>query len=914
MFLKSLELNGFKSFPDKTLIEFSEGITSLLGPNGCGKSNIVDAIKWVLGAQSKKALRASSMDDVIFKGTDKREPLNMAEVTLVIDNSEHYLPTDITELTIRRRLFRTGQSEYFINGEKCLLKNITDLFMDTGVGKASYSIMEQGKIDQILSNKPENRRYIFEEAAGISRYKHKIEEAENNIEKANENIGKLEILRDQAKKTYDRTRVQAEKAAQWEELKEKAFQCDVDYHLSRLLIYRKTRELRESELEDAKSRKKSAEERLSNFHDDMKVNEEEINSERRELQKIEVLIAQNDGKISGLEDKLSLLDDNYRDALLRQKERENKIELLLNDLTSLDDEINKSEESLLDTKDILEEIESQISYTENEISKKTEEKSSSLVDIDNLSLNLDEIASRLLKLSEELREEIEKLVESISSTSSIVSFEDSKENLISTLNLLNNEVDKENPSLSDIKRLTRDSINYLNDFLSSLPPVVTKILSKDGFLIKKERIESKESELRSESDDKKRLLDELKAKASNLDNDISILTETLNNLKIKKAHVDSTISSEERRIDLLKSQKRLKEDEIEEERDKNASFRKSIENIQDKIKETEEEKNSYSVQNEELKIKQDEFKERIDKHYSLLSEKNKEKEDLYNEINLSSSQIETTQLRLDNLGDLEKELFTQFYDKYSRNLGEYIKRMDDSLSNESELKSKVEELNQEIIALGSINHLAKDEFDKAEDEYQFYSKELNDCYKSKSDMQLILKEILDRSIELFTKTYEEIKVNFQTMFSRLFGGGRAELSLTDPSDILNSGIEISAEPPGKKLTALSLLSGGERTMTAIALLFAMYLVKPSPFCLLDEIDAALDATNIGYFLDVLKDFSKNSQFIIITHNKNTVTGGNSMLGVSQEEPGVSKAVSYKIGIEKDRPVILNEDELEVDFS
>ena len=237
MFLKSLELYGFKSFADRTHINFVDGITALIGPNGCGKSNIVDAVKWVLGEQSMKTIRAGKKEDVIFNGTDTRKPMTFAEVSLVIDNSAHTLPTDVEEIEIRRRVFRSGESEYYLNKQRCLLRNIQELFFDTGVGKSAYSILEQGKIDQILSTKPEDRRYIFEEAAGISRYKAQCNEAQNKLQRTEENINDIEIQARDAKRACDRTRSQAEKAIKAKELEKRAFALDVQFHLGQLRTY-----------------------------------------------------------------------------------------------------------------------------------------------------------------------------------------------------------------------------------------------------------------------------------------------------------------------------------------------------------------------------------------------------------------------------------------------------------------------------------------------------------------------------------------------------------------------------------------------------------------------------------------------------------------------------------------------------
>ena len=472
MFLKSLELNGFKSFADKTHIDFTDGITSLLGPNGCGKSNIVDSIKWVLGEQSTKTLRASRMDDVIFSGTESRKPSSMAEVTLTIDNENRNLPTDVPEIVIKRRLFRSGDGEYYLNGQRCLLKNIKELFMDTGVGKSAYSILEQGKIDQILSNKPEDRRYIFEEAAGISRFKVKCNEAQNRIQKAEENINQLTTVLNEVKRTYDRTKVQASKALKWQELKDKAFFLDVDIKLSRVDTFMKLKDLREKEEEDAKRTSEELHLKLGAFDDDISSSSSVVSQYQEKSKNLEISIGRADAMLSSLSETIVALKDSYKQYLEKYESSEKRCK-------DIEDEINRNKEdkdnyesSLESLSERLEEKESQIKYAENaltnariEIAKLNE----TIREAEESNSKLDE---NLRSLSEELKSVIESLIKEVDANTgteySAKRYDDANYQLVALLNEL----------LSDIK--SRE------EFLNSLPSGVEyskDIALKDYFKI-----------------------------------------------------------------------------------------------------------------------------------------------------------------------------------------------------------------------------------------------------------------------------------------------------------------------------------------------------------------------------------------------------------------------------------------------
>lgn len=935
MFLKSLELNGFKSFADKTHIDFTDGITSLLGPNGCGKSNIVDSIKWVLGEQSTKTLRASRMDDVIFSGTESRKPSSMAEVTLTIDNEDRNLQTDVPEIQIRRRLFRTGESEYYINGQRCLLKNIKDLFLDTGVGKSAYSILEQGKIDQILSNKPEDRRYIFEEAAGISRFKVKCNEAQNRINRADENINQLTTVLSEVKRTYDRTKNQAAKALKWQELKDRAFNIDVDIKLNKLNTFLDLKEYRIKEGQEAEKNKSELEARLSTYDDDISLSSSIVIDYQEKSKNIEISIGRFEGQINTTNETIALLKENYSEYLEKYENSKKHCASIEEEINQSKVEIENLESSLELYQERLTEKKEQLSYAENtlfqyraeisknnELIKETEEKNS-LLD------------KELQDLSEELKNVIESLIKEVDENTTLEYSAKRKDDAESSFLLEIEESIKfiENrlsfllslPSNLDYSKdiATKDYNSLLlsfaslkkkfDDYKASIPPVIDTILSPEGLVSKKRAIVVREDNARDTIINNRKVIEKARIQIDIRNNDIASLLTTISSYKESIGSLSSTI---ENQLDNIKRYKELlekKELQLEDERDLVESSNKRLLQVAEKINNKNAEKNALSQKikelNEELSIVNQELG---DKNRAL-NEKRREKEDLIRRINECEKKIDASRLYVNSIEDDITSIYTNFFDTYSHPLQEFEDRYNGEKIDENALRKELDSVNNEIKNLGNINHAAKEEFDQAEDQYKFYTKQLDDLDKAKKDMESVLGEILDKSKELFLASYKEISDNFQAMFKRLFGGGRAELSLTEPEDVLNSGIEILAQPPGKAMSALSLLSGGERSMTAVALLFATYQVKPSPFCVLDEIDAALDDRNIGYFLDVLQDFSRESQFIIITHNTHTVTGGNAMLGVSQMEPGVSTAVSYRIAAIEGQPRILDDSGSLVEF-
>ena len=935
MFLKSLEINGFKSFADKTHIDFSDGITSLLGPNGCGKSNIVDSIKWVLGEQSTKTLRASRMDDVIFAGTETRKPREMAEVTLTIDNEDHKLMTDVPEIVIRRRIYRSGESEYYMNGQRCLLKNIRELFMDTGVGKSAYSILEQGKIDQILSNKPEDRRYIFEEAAGISRYKAKCNEAQNRIEKSQENINQLASTVSEVKRTYERTRVQAAKAMKWQELKDKAFYLDVDIKLSRIDMFLKLKEKRLQDRDEAKARKEKLEADLSTYDDVISSSSGEVSEYQEKSKKLEIAIGKAEALVSSISETISAFEESYRQYLEKLSSSEARCSQIQNEIDRTKADAEEASSNLDDYIDRLEEKEKQLKYTENALTETRIEIGRLNNEIKKAEESNAELDNELQELSEALRNVIESLIQEVDEKTgteySAERREEAESSFRSALSSILNDLNQRSsfvsnlPSgidyssqiaLKDFNRL-KDSISRLESlfdrYIDSIPPVIDTILSPEGLVSKKRDIEEKETGARNVITDNRRIIEGARVQIESRESDVISLQTNIASLKEHIGSLRVTVDNQKENIRRYNSQIVQRELDLEDERASVEVARRRVHEMNDKIKDKDQEKKDKIEEIGRLNKELSEVNSLLAEKYQSLDKKRREKDELLQAINKCESEYTSNNMYAESIDNEMKNIFSNFFETYARNLKEFEDRMRDDMPDETEMKKELEAVNQEIKALGNINHTAKDEYDQAEDQYKFYSKQLEDYENAKKDMESVLNEILDKSKTMFLKSYKEIGDNFQAMFKRLFGGGRAELSLSDPDDVLNSGIEILAQPPGKNMSTLSLLSGGERSMTAVALLFATYQVKPSPFCILDEIDAALDDRNIGYFLDVLQDFARDSQFIIITHNTHTVTGGNSMLGVSQMEPGVSTAVGYRIASISGQPRIINDEGESVEF-
>ncbi len=937
MFLKSLDMYGFKSFADKTHIDFSDGITSLLGPNGCGKSNIVDAVKWVLGEQSMKTIRAGKKEDVIFNGTDTRKPMTFAEVTLVIDNSEHRLPTEVEEIEIRRRVFRSGDSEYYLNKNRCLLRNILELFYDTGVGKSAYSILEQGKIDQILSSKPEDRRYVFEEAAGISRFKQQCNEAQNKIARTDENIRDIEVQAREAEKTCNRTRSQADRARKAKDLRERLFQLDIQFHIGQLRNYQRTNDERlkmlgEGEALIAKYRRDEEElsQQIGSAQEEMRAQDELLHRLQLEINTIE-------GRISTADQTIGLFTKSFQESSLRASEYDERAGNIRSQLDRDTAELDDYVDSLSEKRDQLEESGRHLDRLRKMLEESGAKVSSLEAEAERREKRNEEIDSELIALSEELKEVIEGLIAEVDENTGTEYSKERKDSAATAFRTKGEEarklLEEKISQLSSLKEsipISRDvmvmdfrradeaveaMIALFEAYVASIPPVVDTLLSPEGLVGKKRDIEKREIAARAEMNENRIMIaahraeiQSTRADMENLRGTIDAANESYIALKTSLEASEAIIESKKRAIE----ERRISLDDAVFQAE---SARRRMEEIQEELRAKDEEKLALA---DELAQKREEAasagKDRGSRGEEL-ERKRQERERIINLLTRTQNDMAQIQGQVDSSGAFTETILTNFFNKYTRNLGEFMKEYEDKeLPNEQLIQNELQEVQRELAGYGNVNWMAEQEYEESLEQYKFYAKQLEDLGKAKADLEQVLAEIQSRSEELFTKTYKEISTNFQTMFRRLFGGGRAEITLDDPENVLTSGIDILAQPPGKKPQFLGQLSGGERAMTAVALLFATYQVKPSPFCILDELDAPLDDRNIGFFLSVLQDFAKSSQFIIITHNPHTVMGSQTLLGVTQIEAGVSTTVTYKLGNLEGEPVILSEDNKAVSFS
>ena len=931
MFLKCLDIYGFKSFADKTHIDFSEGITALLGPNGCGKSNIVDSIKWVLGEQGTKTLRASKMEDVIFNGNDKRKPMPFAEVALTIDNSNGKLKHPAAEIEIKRRIFRSGDTEYYLNRERCKLREIKELLMDTGVGKSAYSVLEQGRIDQIISMKPEDRRYIFEEAAGISKFKQQCNEANNKILKTEENITIVETTVAQVRRTYNRTKDQAEKARKYRELGKRGFELEVQLNVCKIKTFLSLKEFRNQSIAKLEKETEELSAKLDGFTAALDAETADFRNKNQEISDLRVKSTELSGRISNIVSAIGFIEERMRDLRIQEQGLRERIASLSANVKSMQAQFEDLDNRIADAEENLEEVESQIKTASEMIASSSRKIEANNDEIRKREEENDSFSSELLSLSDELKGVIEQLINEVDENTSTEYSAERRESADAEFNSIIEDLSSfVQLRLEYIRSLAADSLprakeeedyerifsqlkrikDLFSSYKDSIPPVVDILLSPEGLISKKRDIEKREKEIRTKSEENRIFITSTRDLNDKLRDNVESLKETLNQFNIQKTQIESDISKYKEMKSSINNMLNERRYELEDSIEQADGMKAKIDKANNDLKEKDAEKKDVQDELDEVNERASNLSSSLQEQSQKLQGMRNEKDDMLAKIDQNRKDVEMHKLYITNADDQIGEVYSAFHTTYNRNLNEFKEYFDMDLE-QTLIENELREINKMKESAGNINYLAEDEFNDAKASLDFYTKQLDDLYKAKSDLEKVLNEIENTSKELFLKTYKDISSNFQSMFTRLFGGGRAELSLQNEEEVLTTGIDIFAQPPGKKLTSMSLLSGGERSMTAVALLFATYKVKPSPFCILDEIDAALDDRNIGFFISVLEDFGKESQFIIITHNKHTVTAGDTMLGVTQEEAGVSKTISYKVKSIKGEPVILDENEKEV---
>ena len=932
MLLKSLDIFGFKSFADKTRVEFANGITALLGPNGCGKSNVVDAVKWALGEQASRAMRAEKMEDVIFGGTENRKALNVAEVILTLENDTGLLPLDVPEIEIKRRLFRSGESEYFINSAPVRLKEVRELFWDTGVGKTAYSVMEQGKIDQILSSKPEERRFLFEEAAGITKFKVRGAEAERKLAKTEENMRQVEGILGEVKRSYDTLRVQSEKTLKYRALKDEVFAFELDIQLLKLKNFRDERDARQETLKKKALERETVKQELEAANKALEENMDLVNSLGAKLAEHQKTIFGLAVEKNAREKEVRLLSEQRSDTKAkisvnenREKAAQTKIEDLTQDAEEQDEVVRNHRKKVSDIEESIRSFEGNIQHSaaligENEASVRKSEGEISRLETESagrqkdLGAITDDIVAALdagLKeagySAAERRNSEAALNETLTLLKTILSgrevlmrdLADAAQRAVSGGKLpspeeLQRMAENLNTELAEAANLADKAITLFEAYRKSSPSFLDDFLAPEGIITKKRALDDKIRSCREGVLQKRELIAALRKNNEDLGVKINEYRATLEDLRVNRMKMATQAQAAEEQGRLIRRELAGQQGLLKTIQDELFFDRKRFGEIDDNIAEAESEIREIEAKGKRLtedlerlendiKTKSSDMTGRQEAIRKRMAEQAKVQEEL-ERIHLSLVQAETE----------IKSIQDNFRETHSRDLMEFEGKMYTITVKADELKENLARGRQALKDLGSVNLAAPEEFAETKERYDFLGGQLADLTTAREDLEKLTRELKTESSTLFMSTYDKIKKNFHNIFRRLFGGGTAELRLSDLNHVLESGIEIFVQPPGKKLENINLLSGGERSLTAVALLFATYLVKPSPFCLLDEIDAALDDQNISRFVQLLQEFGRKSQFIIITHNKKTVTCAKTLIGVTMEESGISRIISARL--------------------
>jgi chromosome segregation protein len=933
LFLKNLDILGFKSFADRTRVDFADGITALLGPNGCGKSNVVDAIKWVLGEQASRSLRAEKMEDVIFNGTENRKALNVAEVTLTLANEAGILPMDMPEVQIKRRLYRSGESEYFINANQVKLKDIRELFWDTGVGKAAYSVMEQGKIDQVLSSRPDERRYLFEEAAGITRFKVKSQEAERKLTKTEENMRQVAGIIGEVKRSYDSLKAQADKTLKYRSLRDEVFHFELDIQLLRLKQFRYEKDTRNEDIKKRGAERDEIQADLDEINRSLAENMDVVNSMEKLYIESQQRIIALAGEKNVLEKEAKLLSEQRAETKnaigqseARKKAAEVKIEELKSDADEQDGTVRELRKKAGDIEDNIRSFEENIQLAGTRIGENSQGIKANEDDIH----ALDEERTGLEKNLEAITDDIVAALDAGLRDAGYSAAErrNSEAAMENALGLLKTLLEGREALLRDLaaaaeragegggaglesgelRRIAGGLAEALGEaafhaeearalfetYRKSTPAFLDDFLAPEGIITKKRALDARIRASREDVARRRERILQLRADNEELTGKINEYRRTLEELRVNRARLQTQAQAAEEQAKLIRRELAGQEALLRTVEGELFLARKRYDEIEERIAETQEDLAEIEQKGIRLAADLEKLEKDIAKKNGDLAGKQETIKKRMAGLAKVQEKLERANLELVQTETEIRNIQENFRETHSRDLLEFEERIFTITTPAGEIREKLAGARGQLRDLGSVNLMAPEEFTETKERYEFLSNQLTDLTRARDDLEAITAEIRAESSELFITTYNKIKKNFHNMFRRLFGGGRAELRLQDNNHVLETGIEIYAQPPGKRLENITLLSGGEKSMTAVALLFATYMVKPSPFCLLDEIDAALDESNVGRFVQLLREFGNTSQFIVITHNKKTVIGATTLLGVTMEEFGITKVISVRL--------------------
>ena len=976
MYIKEIKINGFKSFADRMVIELNKTFTGIVGPNGSGKSNIVDAVKWVLGEQSIKTLRgASGMSDVIFNGSKSREAKNAASVSISFDNANHELNIDYETVEVKRIVYKSGENEYYLNGQRCRLKDITDLFLDSFSTKDGINIIAQGKVAEILSNKAEDRRIIFEEAAGVLKYKRRKEDSLRKLAKTHDNLSRINMIINELESQVEPLKKESEKASKYNEIKSELTSVDVALianDISKKYVNLEENKKRVSSLKENIAFKTSENRKLETEIEENKIKLIELESKegkiREELgnvttdlsnalQKKELLIERTKydknsdevkNNLIAVKEKQLLVQneiDSLTRAILDKKNEEQSISDFLVKLEKENSSLNKrieiikseyndiirQEVTLKNKKQILENniqnnelVPYSVKFILNSHLDKVHDVIGNLITTDDKYLNMLNVAIQSVqnyivvddedtakkcisllrekksgratflpisvikpkKVDEVILDKIKNDESFVGIASELVNYSNIYSDIMS--NLLGTTLVVK--SIDDAVRISkliynRYRIVTLNGDVINVGGSMTggSLKTNNSVISEKYELESvnetiKNIEIRKEEIIKEE--QELEFKFNDVKNQIY-----KNNVEI--VSIREFISNKET---LLNSDKVENDKLLNEINDLSSNSKeeidKSISNIMDEYYKLENLKKELEYNLNSVIKERNNIKDYINESEIVVKKANNDEKTEIENINKLEIDITKDNILVDNLLVKLNEEYGLTYEKAKQS---YILEMDEDVA-----RLKVSDLKRDLKLLGNVNLNSIDDYERVNKRYTFMVTQKEDLQNSESNLLEIIKSMDEQMIDKFSKTFNKINIEFNKVFKDLFNGGEARLELTDPNNMLETGIDIIAYPPGKKPANISLLSGGEKTLTAISLLFSIMNLKQVPFVILDEVESALDEANVERFGKYLNNYKGKTQLLIITHKKKTMEFVDLLYGITMEESGVSKLVSVRL--------------------
>ena len=806
MKFKNLEMTGFKSFSEKTTVLIEKGLTGIVGPNGCGKSNIVEALRWCMGESSAKSIRGSGMEDIIFSGTSNRPSKNISEVSLLLDNNEKTGPVqykEFEEISVKRKIEKDKGSKYFINDKEVRARDVQTFFADLSTGAHSPSLISQGRIGQLVTAKPLERKSILEEAAGISGIHARRQEAETRLNAAENNLKRADELKRQQQKQLDNLKKQAEEATRYKEISNQIKKIEAGLYF-------------------------------------LKINE--IEKEKKLIQE----------KLSELDDEISAvnIDYNHNNTLL---EEENK------KLSPLRDKKMESAATLqklnLDMTNLVEE-EARVKSLQEKLEKSIKTVDSDLEREKSISLDADLNEKRISKEKNDLLNTENKLLEVEKKSSKELQI--SKSELDKLQNQLNNMLDQIEKDIDNNNKLSKESFRELRELVKKITSSQEKYAEKYG----------KNKSIESDSIKRKERIKNIDVELENWRNLKTNSEKMISELNGRKNKIKSEISENQKNPERIATSKGQNLQNLE-------NIKRRNEEIASELSQAEKKYSAINENLREIQLKLFELKESKARNEATVEGiENRKKDLLYsvkNELNIDS---ETSLLPQSDLNEVELENFPSV----------------------EEQTEKIEQTKKQRESFGSVNLRADEETKKYETEIKKMEDDRADLYSAIVKLKTSIDELNQKGRERLLEAYTKVNRKFNEVYTKLFNGGTAKIELVDSDDPLEAGLEMFVSPPGKRLQSITLLSGGEQALTALSLVFAVFLVNPSPICVLDEVDAPLDDANVTRFCGLLDDLTKitNTKFIIITHHALTMSRMDRLYGVTMAEQGVSQLVSVDL--------------------